>query len=57
MISDTLHDAAEEIRRDLAAFPTAFADISDEILDVLARMDRLRAKLDTPPRAKKRNAP
>lgn len=52
MISDTLHDAAHEIRRYLNAAPEAFASDTGTLADIFAlltEMDRIRAKLDRSP--------
>lgn len=48
MISDILHDAGAEIRHYLDDIPAAYADTRDDILALLADMDRIRAKLDAP---------
>jgi hypothetical protein len=49
MISDTLHDAAAEIRRYLNEKPEAYRDTAPLIADLLARMDAVRTLLDMPP--------
>ncbi|WP_156948864.1 hypothetical protein [Bradyrhizobium sp. WSM1417] len=49
MISDTLHDAAEEIRQYLKELPDAYADTAPLIVDLLAKMDAVRTLLDLPP--------
>jgi len=49
MISDVLFDAGEDIRRYLADMPDVYTEVLPEVLLVLAAMDALREKLDTPP--------
>lgn len=51
MISDTLHEASEEIREYLTEPPytDAPADLRAQIDAVLAAMDALRQRLDAPP--------
>lgn len=49
MISDTLSDAADDIRRQLKDFPQAYAAVEGEIQALVAGMDSLRVRLDTPP--------
>lgn len=49
MISDTLSDAAHEIRKYLCENSDTYADMLGDILALLAEMDRVRIKLDTPP--------
>lgn len=49
MISDTLHDAAAELRRYLADFPRAYADRRPAIERLVADMDTIRLDLDRPP--------
>lgn len=53
MISDTLSDAAHNIRRYLREKPEMYAEIANEIEALLAEMDRIRIILDTPPREQK----
>lgn len=57
MISDTLSDAAADIRDYLRELPDVYKPVAGEVTDVLAAMDRLRIKLDTPPRPKKAKKP
>lgn len=49
-ISDTLFDAAEEIRVYLSEFPDAYEFVRPEVDRLLKEMDALRVKLDTPPK-------
>lgn len=49
MISDTLSDAAREIRGYLETHATMYADTRPLIEDLLSKMDTVRALLDTPP--------
>jgi hypothetical protein len=49
MISDTLSDAAAEIRRYLKDMPHVYADTAPLIGDLLKKMDTVRALLDAPP--------
>lgn len=49
MISDTLSDAAAEIREYLTQYPQVYAGQLDNIVALLAAMDHLRRILDTPP--------
>lgn len=54
MISDTLFDAAEEIRRYERDYPDVYGDseMKAEIAKVLTAMDALRVALDTVPEHK-----
>lgn len=52
MISDTLSDAAHEIRQYLENYPDVYAGMEDKITSVLMAMDALREELDTPPKKK-----
>jgi hypothetical protein len=49
MISDTLFDAAEEIRGYLERTPEAYADYCARLTTLLTEMDSLRRELDTAP--------
>ena len=49
MISDTLSDAAAEIRRYLAEQPEVYAHVRPKIDVALAVLDAIRMELDTPP--------
>jgi len=49
MISDTLFDAAEEIRDYLRTYPQVYNSVLVDIEHVLAVMDTLRIRLDAPP--------
>jgi hypothetical protein len=49
MISDVLSEATRRIRDYQAAYPSWYADLRTEIDTVVASMDALREKLDTPP--------
>ena len=53
MISDTLFEAVEEIKRYRRDMPDVYGDaeVSAEIDAVVEAMDALRAKLDAPPTA------
>lgn len=48
-ITDTLSDAALEIRGYLANQPSMYAPVLGQIEKLLAEMDSLRTALDTPP--------
>lgn len=48
MISDTLSDAAHDIREYLEIYPRNYASVQIEIERVLVAMDALRSKLDAP---------
>lgn len=48
MISDTLSQAAAEIRQYLAGHPATYAEQREDIDALLIRMDALRIELDTP---------
>jgi hypothetical protein len=56
MISDTLSDAASEIRRYLKDMPHVYADTAPLIHDLLVKMDTVRILLDTPPNPGERSA-
>ena len=50
MVSDTLSDAAHDIREYLRRMPDVYeGKTRDEIQTLLTHMDRVRVKLDTPP--------
>lgn len=49
MISDTLHDAAAEIRRYMNEMPEVYVHHRQRIKRLLDDMDTLRFQLDTPP--------
>lgn len=49
MISDTLSDAAAEMRTYLAEYPDVYRDTAPLIVDLLSKMDTVRALLDRPP--------
>jgi hypothetical protein len=49
MISDTLSDAVAAIRKDLDEKADWYVAYRDEIEKVVAAMEALRIKLDTPP--------
>lgn len=51
MLSDTLFDAAEEIRRYRAEYPGYYEDYAMELDRLLRQMDDIRTRLDTPPSA------
>lgn len=48
-ISDTLSDAADEIRSDLSDRPRMYEAFRQQIEALLSEMDRVRVLLDTPP--------
>lgn len=50
MVSDTLSDAAAEIRDYLRLSPEVYAPIKDRLQKLLREMDAIRIKLDIPPR-------
>lgn len=56
MISDTLSEAAAELRRYLREFPNTYGPWRREIDTLLARMDKLRADLNRVPSSEKRSA-
>lgn len=51
MVSDILHDSAEDIRETLAKFPHAYEDydIQRDLAQLLLEMDRIRLILDSKP--------
>ncbi len=49
MISDTLSDAAEEIRDYLSTYPEMYNTLLADIENVLVAMDTLRSRLDALP--------
>lgn len=49
MISDTLFEAARDIRRYMVEFPAAYADRAERLEALLTEMDAIRIELDTPP--------
>lgn len=51
MISDTLHDAAAEIRDYLKDYPEMYREFRPRLLTLLEQMETLRNELDNPPPA------
>lgn len=49
MISDTLSDSAEDIRRYMREFPQYYAQQRARLLVLLELMDHIRSELDAPP--------
>lgn len=56
MISDTLADAAEEIRWYLEKMPEAYAEFAPRIDRLLTEMNSLRVILEIPPSAQERGS-